>query len=162
MTDQNRHQTSDPNDKPDKAASSYPLELPLGAEIAEASFRKGSNIVFKDNSKTIRIWGSGWTGREKIWVNDKLVSDRRSFGFNPWHRFDFDDHLYEVIINVDGENFGAILVSILKDGVLTYRAQTNNVTKTKNGKPSLAYAISVLIGAIAGFLVMTAVLHSLG
>lgn len=127
-----------------------------GLVDATLSLFKGATLKFRAQDVEIEVWLSAWTGLEKIWINGKPVSSRRSFGLNPWHRFENDDHIYEAVMTV--ETGGAYTATVLRDGEVLCRGMTNALVETKPRSArtvALWALLSGLIGAAVGYLVIS-------
>jgi hypothetical protein len=46
-------------------------------EKSEASTSSGIWFVWNDGNNTIRVWSSAINGKEKIYLNDKLISEKK-------------------------------------------------------------------------------------
>jgi len=117
-------------------------------ETSQASIRKGFWFVFKDGETTIRIWGASLSGKEKIYVNDALVSESRSQKRNSEHQFKIVNDQYKLTINVLSMLKGPIECKLYKNGVLlkkqTCHHRTNN--KVKRSNTGLAIAVGIILG----------------
>ena len=64
---------------------------------SQGSIYKGIWFVFNDNENTIKVWVSGTSGKEKVYLNDTLVSEKRNLKMNSQHTFsDSNQTNYEV------------------------------------------------------------------
>ena len=100
-----------------------------GLVDATLSLKRGAELKFKQDDIEVGVWLSTWTGKEKIWINDALVSELRTIGFNPWHRFEHDGHIYEAVMTV--ETGGAYMATILRDGEILFRGKTRALADAK-------------------------------
>ena len=70
----------------------------------KANLKKGIESWFDVDDITIHIWGSAWTGREIISIQNggqpQVVSDKRSFRFTTPHEFDYGGQRYRVELQV--------------------------------------------------------------
>ena len=46
-------------------------------EKSQASNKDGIWYVFKDGNNTIKYWCSSFTGKEKVYLNENLIADKR-------------------------------------------------------------------------------------
>lgn len=56
----------------------------------QGSFRNGISFIFQDGDNTIHVWGSCFSGKEKVFLNGKLVSETRRLKMNGEHSFNDD------------------------------------------------------------------------
>src|SRR6056297_2058958 len=54
----------------------------------EVGFRKGIRTFFDIDGITIALWGSAWTGREIVTVDDRVVSRKWSLRLVTPHHFE--------------------------------------------------------------------------
>lgn len=65
---------------------------------SEASYKNGNWFIYNDGNNVIQIWNSYWNGKEKVFINNKLVSEHRSTKMLNVHQFrDHNGDNYEVI-----------------------------------------------------------------
>lgn len=124
-----------------------------------------AEVHFEHLDRAIKLWFSTFSGKEKVYVNDELVSEGRSWRFKNIHRFTYQGTNYEVEVGVDG--WRGLLSSIYKielraDGQridqdeIDYMASMG--AKGKDGKFSIAkFLWSLLpffvVGGVIGFIV---------
>jgi hypothetical protein len=56
----------------------------------ETSLKQGNWFIYYDNFNTIAVWSSNLNGKEKIFLNNKLVSEQRSIRKKSKHNFTDD------------------------------------------------------------------------
>ncbi len=92
---------------------------PAKGSRMRVSLRHGITCFFDVGELTIKVWGSAWTGREIIEIEDsagqRVVSDKRSLRFQTPHDFDHDGHQYRVTFRV---NLGLVEIRLYRDGEL--------------------------------------------
>lgn len=84
----------------------------------EVSLGRGVRSYFDVDDITISLWGSAWSGREVVRVDDRIVSDRRSFRMSTPHRFEYGGHRYELVLSIESVLRGVYRVELYRDGVL--------------------------------------------
>ena len=57
--------------------------------------KSGYNFYFQEGDNQIACFGSFFTGKEEVYVDDDLVSTKRSFGFKSVHQFELQDLLLQ-------------------------------------------------------------------
>jgi hypothetical protein len=57
-------------------------------------------FIFSHEGNTIRVWGSSLTGKERIYVEDRVVAERRNFKRHGQIDFTIGHKNYAVIFNV--------------------------------------------------------------
>ena len=111
------------NDRPTQNEGRYRLKDSNDAACAddsrmEVSLGRGVSSYFDVDDITISVWGSAWSGREVVRVDDRVVCDRRSFRMSTPHRFDHGGHQYEVIFSTESVLRGRYRVELYRHGVL--------------------------------------------
>lgn len=133
--------------------------LPFTLTETNLSFKAGGTLVFNEDDTRFKIWMSAWTGIEKIWINDTLVSELRTIGYTPWHRFEHDGHVYEAIMSV--ETGGAYMATVIRDGRVVIRGKTNPLNSSKP-RPLWQVLLSILVlggaGAAVGYFGVSALI----
>lgn len=84
----------------------------------DVSLGRGVRSYFDVDDITISLWGSAWSGREVVRVDDRIVSDRRSYRMSTPHRFDHGGHQYEVVFSIESVLRGRYRAELHRDGVL--------------------------------------------
>lgn len=56
-------------------------------EKSQASILEGMWFIYEDGTNIIKIWSSSINGKEKVFLNNELVSDQRSFKMKSDHFF---------------------------------------------------------------------------
>ena len=134
-----------------------------GLVDATLSLKRGAELKFKQDDIEVGVWLSTWTGKEKIWIHDALVSELRTIGFNPWHRFEHDGHIYEAVMTV--ETGGAYMATILRDGEILFRGKTRALADAKPRSPvmlGLSALVSAVIGAALAYFAVSIIISWFG
>jgi len=84
----------------------------------EVGLRKGIRAFFDLDDITIAFWGSAWTGREIVTVEDRIVSDKRSFRFTTPHHFEYAGIGYKLVFHVASILGGDFQIELYRNGVL--------------------------------------------
>ncbi len=117
------------------------------------SFSKGIWFVHKDGEQIIHVWGSFFTGKEKIFLNSKLVSEQRSLKMTSGHVFKSENGaVYEVEFSIQSLLKGSPKCVIKKENVIlkTYRARFQ-VWKFFTLKRTLTIlGIAIALGVLKG------------
>lgn len=87
---------------------------------SESSIKNGIWFIHNDGPNAIQVWGSCFSGKEKVYFNNELVSDQRSVKMQSVHKFeDKNGKNYEVEIKTNSLLKGELECIIKKeDGVL--------------------------------------------
>jgi hypothetical protein len=128
---------------------------------AGGAVTKGMTSYFDIDGVTITLWASAWTGRETVHVDDRLVSDRRSFSRETWHEFSHGGRQYRLKVRVVSLLHGGLRCELYRDGALVdsdelaieiwARDPETGRIDWKQEFRSLGYI--VLAGAVVGFAV---------
>ena len=61
------------------------------------SIKEGNWYIYHDGGNVIQVWSSNLSGKEKVYLNNELVSEKRSMKMQSMHHFtDKDGQDYEV------------------------------------------------------------------
>ncbi|MBW4622178.1 MAG: hypothetical protein KME17_22845 [Cyanosarcina radialis HA8281-LM2] len=117
---------------------------------SQVSLSKGFWFIFRDGEREIAAHGSTITGRERIFVNGELISEKRSLSKRSEHQFTVNENIYKVIFVVPQILQGKMECSLIKDGKCIRAFKTS----PKNSKfRTLDFIILGLIGGVSGFLI---------
>jgi hypothetical protein len=113
--------------------------------------RNGYWFYFDDNGLKITAFGSGVSGKEIIYVEDDIVSSKRSIRTSSKHQFTYGNNVYEVELVVTNYWTGELECILSKNGQIISRA-----TKAfyKKGDPQsrrdikLALFAGIITGAV--------------
>ena len=122
--------------------------------IDKVSLGKGYWFYFDDNGTPITAFGSAVSGREKVFVDDELVSSKRNWRFSTHHDFTWNDTPYRVEFKVTDWRTGELTCSLSKDGTLVSTATKAYATSEKAAFSWRSLLLSVLYGGIFGFAVV--------
>ena len=91
------------------------------------SITNGFSFAFKEGNTEITAGGSVFTGKEYVYVNDDLVSQKKSYSKNSKHPFAFDNNNYEIQFLVTNILKGRMECSLLKNDKLIkkYKMDSN-------------------------------------
>jgi len=121
---------------------------------SEASIKNGNWFIHNDEMNTIQIWGSNINGKEKVFLNNELVSEQRSMKMQNSHNFqDENGQRYEVKFVTENMWKGILKCTIKKEDTVL------KVFKTKyiNGKNFTLknFLILIVTSALWGFVMAT-------
>lgn len=91
---------------------------------------KGFTFQFAEEEHNIEVWGSSVSGKEKVFVNGKLVSECRSLKTDSNHNFTIGDNKYSVNFNTVNIYKGPLVCTLLKNGKV-YKRQKLLYNKVK-------------------------------
>ena len=115
------------------------------------SVLNGVTAHFNIDGQELIVWGSSWTGMEKVWLDGKLVSKKLSLRFKTVHTFCVDGVNYEVELDITKAYKSDVSVSVVKDGA-HLKTVTFNYYRDENGKFDWKkLATGLLAGAAVGF-----------
>lgn len=125
------------------------------------SHKLGYKFYFQDGDNQIACFGHIMSGKEQIYVNDELVSEKRSFGFKSHHDFNYQDTAYAVDFEMQNILTGKLECSFYKAGKLA--KQSTQTALTDNPKQVAMVTLGCFIGgAIFGYAVVTFIEPFLG
>jgi len=67
------------------------------ASRMDIDFKQGINGYFDLDGITISVWGSTWSGREVVRIDDRVVSDKRSWRWTTVHEFEHAGNRYRLL-----------------------------------------------------------------
>ena len=118
---------------------------------AEFSFKKGMVFRFEELRHQIELIASGFSGKESVYIDGKLVSSFRSFSRSTIHTFKINSVNYELELNTISILKGKLECSLIKEGVHLKTLKLNTI---KSSKTKLTYKFILahfILGAVAGY-----------
>lgn len=118
----------------------FPLE-------SHASIKEGIWFVFNEGNHIIHVWGSLLSGKESIFVDEQLVSEKRSIKQNSEHIFTIENNEYIVKVSAVHQLNGPLECHLIKNGI----SQSSYICKYERGEKAKQYLFLVtmlLIGII--------------
>lgn len=123
--------------------------------IETVTLRNGYWFYFYDGDLRITAFGSGLSGREAVFVEEELVSSKRSFRMGNIHHFDYANHRYQVELKVESIWTGQLSCTLSKDGEVIARETKSYIENPNDFWKANAKGILLigLLGGVVGFLV---------
>lgn len=134
-------------------------------ERMKAGLRKGIRAYFDVDDITISFWGSAWTGREVVAIDDRVVSSTRNLRFVSEHQFEHAGIDYRIVFRVISMLRGEMHIELFRNGELV---DSDEVRQNKLGidprtgrfskwrllrKIAPYFVLGMLAGALAAYLV---------
>ena len=118
------------------------------------SFLRGYSFSFEDNGNTIKAWFSSLTGKEKVFVNNQLVSSQRNLSKNSSNHFSIKDDNYSTSIIVKSIFTGPITCTLIKNNTPFKRKKLifKNIEHVNKHSYALRLIAYVTLGLLLGFL----------
>ncbi len=114
-------------------------------EKSQTSLTKGVWIVHKDGLNTIKIFGSN-TGKEEVYLNDVLVSEKRTIKLQNTHQFsDVQGNKYEITFIVTNLIKGELTCQIHKN---TEQLKSFNVCYRRGKKFTIKRFLIVILSSV--------------
>jgi hypothetical protein len=86
-------------------------------EKSQASIKEGIWYVFEDGNNIIKLWCSSLSGKEKLYLNEKLISEKRSMRMTNEYSFKDDSGLnYSLILKTTNLLKGHIVCRLERNG----------------------------------------------
>ncbi len=120
--------------------------------MGKASILKGYWFYFQDGDIDIAAFGSGFSGKETIYLNDNPVSEARSFGRRSSHSFQHNGKQYQVVFNVTSMMKGELECELYIDGKLHSKEIKAYITSVNPKTLALKVGMFFVIGFAFGFL----------
>ncbi|MCH8502596.1 MAG: hypothetical protein LAT77_11885 [Aliidiomarina sp.] len=122
------------------------------------SMSNGGNFYFDVRGLQLRVWFSSFTGAERIYLDDELVSSNRSYRKMSTHTFQVDGEAYALKVGVRswGDAFRGIYVAELYRGeqLIDQDEIILFAEEQKGEKPKQStwrWITSLLIGLVVGY-----------
>lgn len=95
---------------------------------SEASIKKGNWFIYNDGINTIQVWGSNLNGKEKVFLNNELVSEQRSIKMQSGHNFtDKNGQNYEVKFETENLLKGSLKCILKRDDTILRTFKTKYI-----------------------------------
>ena len=118
--------------------------------MSKISLRDGYWFYFNTDDVQIAAWGSAWSGKEIVYLNDDPVSEGRSLGTSSEHTFTHAGHEYRLEYKVTSMMRGEIHALLYKDDALFAEQSLAYIAKGKGGwKSFLKTFLTFFIGGFA-------------
>ena len=117
-----------------------------------ASLKSGWWFFFEHQGHQIAVNGSAWTGRERVWLDDQLVSDVYSFGLTTRHDFVVDGVNCQVVFKIESILKGTVGCEFVSGGQVLHSAAMG--LSTEPGKNAWwSMLAGLLFGALGGYVI---------
>ncbi len=95
-----------------------------------SDYFSGLWFVFLDEPQKIALWVSSFTGKEEVYVGDKLVSSSRSLRMRSKHEFSVSEVQYEIEYVIDKLIKGSSRCVMKKSGVVVDAYAAEYISKS--------------------------------
>jgi hypothetical protein len=85
---------------------------------SKASFARGFWFVFHDGGRAIRAWGSAFSGLERIYLDNAIVSEGRNLKREGIHQFSIDGVGYSITFRTSNVLKGPLVCRLEKNGLV--------------------------------------------
>lgn len=126
---------------------------PMDTQTDKVTLANGYWFYFNDEDRHFAVHGSGYSGKETVYLNDELVSSTRNYRTVSRHQFEIGSDRYRVEYHVTSILRGEINCSLYKNGRCLHRetkAYSPGSTKDALKKLGLFFIGGMVFGAIAG------------
>ena len=119
------------------------------------TLRGGIWFHFEVDGKQINVHGSAWNGRERVWIDDELVSDIRSFSVESKHEIELNGRALTLEFSATSILRGDYRARVLENGVILREAPRSYVPAGTSGRRFYFRELGkwVAYGAVVGFAV---------
>ena len=122
-----------------------------GNKSMQLSIVHGISVNTAIDGLAIDVWGSAWTGMEKVWLNGELVSEKRSLRFKTIHCFSVGADEYEVELDATKFYKSEVIVSIVKNGAHAKTVRYNAFRREDGSFDRPKLFMQLGIGFLVGF-----------
>lgn len=115
----------------------------------------GYKFYFQDGDNQIACFGNYFTGKEEVYVNDELVSSKRSMGVKSKHQFEFDGTRYQVVFEMKNILSGRLECTFYKNKQSVEQQEQTPIALLKDPKKALLFiGACFLVGLISGYILI--------
>ena len=125
--------------------------------ISDVGYRDGYHFEFEIDEHKIHAHGSAKSGKELVYINDKKIAEKRSFGRKSILNFVLDENKYEIEFNMVNLLSGELHCSLIKNGT-HIRTQKKALKKLYQIGSKRTLLWLFLIGSLAGYFLMAELL----
>jgi len=111
----------------------------------------GYLFYFQLGDNQLACYGSYFAGKEEVYLNDDLISSKRSFGFKSTHAIDIDRKKYDISYQIVNPLSGKVTCSLLSDNRLIL-AQSQSLVSGNNKSVNNMLLRCFAVGFTAGVL----------
>ncbi|ABZ74927.1 hypothetical protein Shal_0351 [Shewanella halifaxensis HAW-EB4] len=111
---------------------------------------------FNDEEVRITAHGSGFTGKETIYVNDELITEKRNLGMKSAHEFCYLGNDYQVTFEVSSLLTATVVCTLYKNGkymATETKAYLNMDSKSALKRIFMFFVAGMVFGGLAAWLV---------
>ena len=127
----------------------------MDSQMQHVTINNGYWYYFNDQELRITAHGSGYSGKETVYLNDEVVSDKRNLGMRSSHKFRHQDNNYEVRFEVTSLLKGGVECSLYRNG--QHIATETKAFLDKNNKAGykqiiFCFIAGLVFGGLCAFL----------
>jgi hypothetical protein len=112
----------------------------------------GYKFYFQDDDNQIACFGSLFTGKEEVYINDDLVSSKRSLGLKSKHQFEFAEMDYQIEYAMKNYLTGRVECTFFKNKQLVEQQDQSLISLFKDPKKAILFIGGCfLVGFLSGF-----------
>jgi len=126
--------------------------------VSEVGYRDGYHFKFELDGYKIHAHGSAKSGKEQIFINDKEIAEKRSFGRKSILNFVLDENTYEIEFNMVNLLTGELHCSLIKNGTHIKTQKKSLKRYYQIGSKRTLFWL-VCIGGLVGYFLMAALLE---
>lgn len=113
----------------------------------------GYKFYFQDGDNQIACFGSFFTGKEEVYINDDLVSSKRSVGVRSEHHFEFAGNSYQIAYEMKNIISGRLECTFYKNKKLMKQQEQTSIALIKEPKKAVLFIGGCfLVGLLSGYL----------
>jgi hypothetical protein len=122
----------------------------------------GYKFYFQDGDNQIACFGSFFTGKEEVYINDDLVSSKRSMGFKSKHQFEFAEMNYQIEFEMKNILSGRLECTYFKNNQLLEQQEQTSISLIKDPKKAVLFVggcfLVGFLSGIAGYFFLSVIL----
>ncbi|MBE0377969.1 hypothetical protein PPRY_a0574 [Pseudoalteromonas prydzensis ACAM 620] len=114
----------------------------------------GYKFYFQDGDDQIACFGSYFTGKEEVYINDELVSEKRSINVTSKHQFELSGNTFNVKFEMHNILTGRLECSLYKNKKLVKSLEQTTLFSNPK-KSALFIAGCFVVGFTVGYIIST-------
>jgi hypothetical protein len=113
----------------------------------------GYKFYFQDGDNQIACFGNFFTGKEEVYINDDLVSSKRSMGVKSKHQFEFAGMGYQIEYEMKNILSGRLECTFFKNKQLVEQQEQTSISLIKDPRKAVLFIGGCfLVGLLSGYI----------
>jgi hypothetical protein len=115
----------------------------------------GYKFYFQDGDNQIACFGNYFTGKEEVYINDDLISSKRSQAIRSKHKFEFAGTRYQIVFEMKSILSGRLVCTFYKNKQLLEQQEQTSLALLKDPKKAVLFIGGCfLVGLSSGYILI--------